>query len=87
MNKRAVCSQCGIEIKDNEEIYAKMNYPKSKTMVEIKAYLQKKTEITCKKCLKDTINEKPNSHNNKKCRCSDEYHHFQQQRPTNLLPN
>lgn len=44
------CSVCGRDIKDGEEIYAKMEAPSKKVMVEIKAYLKEKSEIICKDC-------------------------------------
>ncbi|MGG3963974.1 Fe3+ hydroxamate ABC transporter substrate-binding protein [Heyndrickxia faecalis] len=53
MIKRALyCSNCGREIEDGEEIYAKMKAPKNTIMVEIKAYLKKNSEIFCKDCYK-----------------------------------
>ncbi|MEK3890200.1 Fe3+ hydroxamate ABC transporter substrate-binding protein [Bacillus sp. FSL K6-3431] len=56
MFKKAICSRCEREIQESEEVYAKLNYPKHKVMVEIKAFLQKKSEIICKDCFKETKN-------------------------------
>lgn len=51
MIKRTLyCSVCGREVKDDEEIYAKMKAPENVAMVEIKAYLKKKSEIICIDC-------------------------------------
>ncbi len=50
----AKCSNCGKDIDANEEIYAKMKYPKNKMMIEIKAYLEKNSEIICKKCFEQS---------------------------------
>lgn len=43
MFKRTLyCSFCNREVRDREEIFAKMKAPKHSIMVEIKSYLKKK---------------------------------------------
>lgn len=51
--RELVCSVCGREVKVGEAIYAKMTVPKRTIMVEIKAYLQKKSDIICPECVKE----------------------------------
>ncbi|WP_438313156.1 Fe3+ hydroxamate ABC transporter substrate-binding protein [Sporosarcina sp. FA9] len=48
--RKLYCTNCNREIEDDEEIYAKMKVPKHSIMVEIKAYLKKKSEIFCTAC-------------------------------------
>ena len=49
LKRKLYCSNCIQEVEDGEEIYAKMKAPKS-SMVEIKAYLNKESEILCADC-------------------------------------
>ncbi len=44
------CSICEKEIKGNDVVFVKMNYPESRGMTEIKAYLQNEGEIICEDC-------------------------------------
>ncbi len=53
MLNKAICSRCEKVIQENEEVYAKLNYPKHKLMVEIKSYLQKKGEFICTDCFNE----------------------------------
>ncbi|SIT76161.1 hypothetical protein SAMN05428946_1229 [Edaphobacillus lindanitolerans] len=56
MFKRTLyCSNCNREIRDGEEIFAKMKAPKHIIMVEIKAYLKKESEIFCTDCISKMI--------------------------------
>ena len=51
MFKRSLyCSNCNRKIEDEEEIYANMAVPKHSVMIEIKAYLKKKSTIYCLDC-------------------------------------
>ncbi|WP_040228498.1 hypothetical protein [Bhargavaea cecembensis] len=45
-----VCADCGREIRDGEEVTAVLTPPKMNTMVEIRAYLQKKSRVFCADC-------------------------------------
>lgn len=48
--RKLYCTNCSKEFEDDEGIYAKMKAPKHSIMVEIKAYLKKKSEIYCTDC-------------------------------------
>ena len=50
LKRKLYCSNCNREVQDGEEIHAKMKVPKHSIMVEIKAYLKKKSEILCADC-------------------------------------
>lgn len=43
-------SDCGKDIKGNEEVYVKMKYPTIKGMTEIKAYLSNNGKLICEMC-------------------------------------
>ncbi|MCZ2257756.1 Fe3+ hydroxamate ABC transporter substrate-binding protein [Sporosarcina sp. G11-34] len=49
LKRKLYCSNCNREVQDGEEIYAKMKAPKH-SVVEIKAYLKKESEIFCADC-------------------------------------
>ncbi|MET3576322.1 hypothetical protein ACFFIY_00720 [Bhargavaea ullalensis] len=44
------CTNCSREIRDGEEITAMMTPPDVNTMVEIRAYLNKKSRVLCNDC-------------------------------------
>jgi len=44
------CMKCNNEIKDDEEIFVQIWYPKRKGITEIKAYLNLEGKFICKEC-------------------------------------
>jgi len=44
------CMKCNNEIKDDEEIFVQIRYPKRKGITEIKAYLNLEGKFICKEC-------------------------------------
>nr|WP_170287559.1 Fe3+ hydroxamate ABC transporter substrate-binding protein [Aquibacillus halophilus] len=51
---KSKCSVCNNEIKKNDVVYVKMNYPKRKGFTEIKAYLRNNGKFICEDCFKTT---------------------------------
>ncbi|TFE01556.1 Fe3+ hydroxamate ABC transporter substrate-binding protein [Jeotgalibacillus salarius] len=44
------CINCDKEIEKNEQVYAKLRYPKRKGFTEIKAYLRNEAVFICENC-------------------------------------
>ena len=44
------CIRCDKEIKDDEEVFVQIRYPKRKGITEIKAYLNLEGKFICKEC-------------------------------------
>jgi len=44
------CMKCNNKIKDDEEIFVQIRYPKRKGFTEIKAYLNLEGKFICKEC-------------------------------------
>ncbi|MFB1081645.1 Fe3+ hydroxamate ABC transporter substrate-binding protein [Jeotgalibacillus sp. JSM ZJ347] len=44
------CMSCGKEIEGDEQVYAKLRYPKRKGFTEIKAYLRNEAAFLCEGC-------------------------------------
>lgn len=50
------CTVCGKEIKGNDVVFVKMQYPKHRGMVEIKAYLRNEGSFICEDCFNKKSN-------------------------------
>lgn len=48
----AKCIKCSNEIKDDEEVFVQLRYPKRKGFTEIKAYLNLEGKFICQACSK-----------------------------------
>lgn len=44
------CIKCQAEIKEDEEVFVKLTYPKRKGFTEVKAYLSLDGKFICSKC-------------------------------------
>lgn len=50
------CTYCEKEIKEEEDVYVKMRYPKRKGFTEIKAYLKNWGKFICEDCFSSNKN-------------------------------
>lgn len=50
LDDKPKCRVCDKEIKDDDNVYVKMSYPKKKGFTEIKAYLRNEGKFICEGC-------------------------------------
>ncbi|APH05669.1 Fe3+ hydroxamate ABC transporter substrate-binding protein [Bacillus weihaiensis] len=49
-NEKPKCSNCNKEIKNEEEVYIKLKWPKRRGFTEIKAFLRNEGSFICEEC-------------------------------------
>ncbi|MBM7602522.1 hypothetical protein JOC75_000492 [Metabacillus crassostreae] len=50
------CTICDKEIKEDEDVFVKIRYPKQKGFTEIKAYLRNEGKFICEDCIESKSN-------------------------------